>query len=197
MCSTRSRSRSPGFAVGKPDQHRYNIEPPALDSISTRLTWNPIPDLSAQVSWGYLHSPEQLEPNVNENRVTASFTYNKPFGEGNNWATTFAWGRKMNRPGPTLDGFLLESSVVLLDTHTLFGRAERVNEDEILGHVEPALVFTPTKSSLGYIYDFHLTEHVKLGIGGLGSRYIVPNGLNTAYGSDPTSFMAFVRVKIF
>src|SRR5207248_7360194 len=109
-----------GIRGREPDQHRYHIERPALDSISTRLTWNPFPDLSAQASWGYLRSPEQLEPNVNENRITASFTYNKPFGDGNNWATTFAWGRKMNRPGNDLDGFLLESSVVLLDTHTIF-----------------------------------------------------------------------------
>ena len=149
------------------------------------------------MSWGYLKSPEQLEPNVNENRITASLTYNKPF-DGNNWATTFAWGRKMLRPGHTLDGFLLESAVVFQDTHTVFGRAERVNEDELLGHAEhgPAPVFTPTKFSLGYIYDFQLAEHVKLGIGGLASRYIVPKGLDAAYGSDPTSFMTFIRLKI-
>jgi hypothetical protein len=188
-----------GFRGREPDQHRYNIEHPALDSISARLTWNPIPDLSAQASWGYLHSPEQLEPNVNENRITASVTYNKPFGDSNNWATTFAWGRKMNRPGHTLDGFLLESSAVFHDTHTLFGRAERVDEDELLGHIStsPAPIFTPTKFSLGYIYDFRLAEHVKLGIGGLASRYIVPNNLNAVYGSDPTSLMAFVRLKIY
>jgi hypothetical protein len=187
-----------GFRGREPDQHRYNIERPALDSIATRLTWNPTRDLSGQVSWGYLKSPEQLEPNVNENRVTASLTYNKPFGDGNNWATTFAWGRKMNRPGNTLDGFLLESAVVLQDTHTLFGRAERVNEDELLGHAEHAStpVFTPTKFSLGYIYDFQVAERVKLGIGGLASRYIVPKGLDAAYGSDPTSFMTFIRLKI-
>src|SRR5439155_11657192 len=110
--------------------------------------------------------------------------------------TTFAWGRKMNRPGHTLDGVLLESSVVLEDTNTIFGRAERVNEDELLGHIAPAPVFTPTKFSLGYIYDFHLAEHVKLGIGGLASRSIVPKGLDGAYGADPTSFMTFVRLKI-
>lgn len=187
-----------GFRGREPDQHRYNIEHPALDSVSTRLTWNPTPDLSGQVSWGYLKSPEQLEPNVNENRVTASLTYNKPLGEGNNWATTFAWGRKILHPGHTLDGFLLESAVVFQDTHTLFGRAERVNENELLGHLEtgPAPVSTPTKFSAGYIYDFHFAEHVKLGIGGLASRYIVPKGLDPAYGTDPTSFMTFVRLKI-
>ena len=99
---------------------------------------------------------------------------------------------------PQLSGFLLESAVVFQDTHTVFGRAERVNEDELLGHAEhgPAPVFTPTKFSLGYIYDFQLAEHVKLGIGGLASRYIVPKGLDAAYGSDPTSFMTFIRLKI-
>jgi len=186
-----------GFRGREPDQHRYDIETPALDSVSTRLSWNPTPDLSAQVSWGHLHSPEQLEPNVNENRLTASVIYNQQFGDGNNWATTLAWGRKMNHPGRTLDAFLLESAVVLADTPTIFGRAERVEEDELLGKVEPAPVFTPTKFSLGYIYDFHLAEHVKLGIGGLGSRYIVPKGLDAAYGSDPAAFMAFLRLKIY
>jgi hypothetical protein len=186
-----------GFRGREPDQHRYDIETPALDSVSTRLSWNPTPELSAQVSWGHLHSPEQLEPNVSEIRLTASVIYNKQFGDGNNWATTLAWGRKMNHPGHTLDAFLLESAVVLTDTHTIFGRAERVDEDELLGHVEAAPVFTPTKFSLGYIYDFHLAEHVKLGIGGLGSRYIVPKGLDAAYGSDPAAFMAFLRLKIY
>ena len=186
-----------GFRGREPDQFRYDIEHPALDSVSTRLSWNPIPELSAQVSWGHLHSPEQLEPNVNENRLTASIMYNKQFEDGNIWATTFAWGRKMNHPGHTLDGFLLESSALLADTHTIFGRAERVDEDELLGHSESAAIFTPTKFSVGYIYDFHLAEHVKLGIGGLGSRYIVPNGLDSVYGSNPTSFMAFVRLKIY
>jgi hypothetical protein len=95
------------FRGREPDQHRYDIETPGIDSVSSRLSWNPIPDLSAQVSWGYLKSPEQLQPNVNENRITASLIYNKPFDD-NNWATTFAWGRKINRPGHTLDGFLLE-----------------------------------------------------------------------------------------
>jgi hypothetical protein len=184
------------FRGREPDQNRYDIETPGLDSVSARLSWNPIPDLSAQVSWGYLRGPEQLEPNVNENRITASVIYNKPFDD-NNWATTFAWGRKVNRPGHTLDGFLLESALVLHDTHTIFTRAERVNEDELLGGSgASAPIFTPTKFTAGYIYDFHLADHLKLGIGGLASKYLVPSGLSAAYGSDPTSFMVFIRLKV-
>jgi len=85
MCSTSSNSRSPGFAGANPNQHRYNIEQPALDSVSTRLNLEPDPGPLGPGQLGYLHQPEQLEPDVNENRITASFTYNKPLGDGNNW----------------------------------------------------------------------------------------------------------------
>ena len=186
-----------GFRGREPDQFRYDIEAPALDSVAARLSWNPLPELSTQISWGHLHRPEQLEPDRDENRITGSFTYNKRFGPGSNWATTFAWGRKIDHPGHTLDGFLLESAVVFADTHTVFGRAERVQEDELVGHAEPAPVFTPSKFSLGYIYDFHLAEHLKLGIGGLASRYVVPKALDAAYGNDPTSLMGFIRLKVY
>jgi hypothetical protein len=183
------------FRGREPDQHRYDIEGPRLDSVSARLTFNPTPNWSLQTSWGYLKSPEQLTPNIDENRLTASGTYNLPFGD-NVWATTFAWGRKMNHPGHTLDGFLLESEVVLHDTHTFFARAERVAEDELFED-GPLLdqVFTVEKLSLGYIRDFHLDEHLKLGIGGLVSRYDYPSTLDRAYG-DPTSYMIFLRLKL-
>jgi hypothetical protein len=183
------------FKGREPDQHRYDIEGPRLDSVSARLTWNPTPNWSLQTSWGYLKSPEQLTPGIDENRVTASGTYNLPFGD-NVWATTFAWGRKMNHPGHTLDGFLLETELVLHDTHTIFARTERVTEDELFAEGPLAGgLYTVEKISLGYIRDVHLDDHLKLGIGGVVSRYDYPSALDRAYG-DPTSYMIFVRLKL-
>jgi hypothetical protein len=184
------------FRGREPDQHRYDIEGPKLDSVSTRLSYNPDPNWSLQASWGYLKGAEQLTPNIDENRLTASATYNRPFGD-NNWAMTFAWGRKTNHPGDTLDGFMVESAVVLHDTHTFFARAERVAEDELFEGASPlqGQTFTVSKISLGYIRDLHLDDHVKLGVGGLVSRYDFPGALNRAYG-DPTSFMIFLRLKV-
>lgn len=185
-----------GFRGREPDDHRFDIEPPKLDSYSTRLSYNPTPNWSFQTSWGFIKSGEQIEPNVNEDRVTASATYNKPFGD-NNWATTFVWGRKMNDPGHTLDGFLLESALVFDDTHTFFARAEHVEEDELFegGPLEGQI--TPiNKVSLGYIRDFHLAEHMKFGIGGLISRYAYPSQIDGDYGSEPTSYMVFMRLKL-
>jgi hypothetical protein len=185
------------FRGREPDQHRYDIEAPKLDSFSARFTWNPVRQLSMQVSYGRLHSPEQLAPEQNEDRLTASATYVQPFGDDNLWSTTFAWGRKMLRPGDTLDGYLLEGALLLRNTYTLFVRAERVAETE-LHHDVPALegrVFNVGKVSLGGIYDFYRTQHVKVGIGALVSRYDLPSELLPLYG-DPTSAMVFARLKV-
>src|SRR5438093_449457 len=90
------------FRGREPDQNRYDIESPKLDSHSFRLSLNPAPAWAFQVSYGRLNSPEQLEPEVDVDRTTASAMY---AGEwtGGRWETTVAWGRNRNRPGPTLD----------------------------------------------------------------------------------------------
>ncbi len=119
------------FRGREPDQYRYDIEQPALDSFAGRVSWNPVRELSLQVSYGHLNSPEQLEPAVNENRLTASAIYTTPFGDGHLWSTTAAWGRKMLSPGNSLDAYLLESSAILKNNWTLFMRAERVAENEL------------------------------------------------------------------
>jgi hypothetical protein len=190
------------FRGREPDQHRFDIEEPRLDSFSARLSWNPVRELSAQISWGRIHSPEQLEPDVNEDRITASATYTLPFGDNHVWSSTLAWGRKSMQPGDSFDAFLLESALILAKRYTLFLRAERIDSHELLhdlAGVDPALahVSVPVgKLSLGGIYDLPLADHVKFGIGGLISKYGVPAGLTPYYGSDPTSYMVFFRLKV-
>jgi hypothetical protein len=186
------------FTGREPDQFRWNFDEAKFDSGSGRLTFNPLPNWSIQASYGYLRSPEQLAPARDEHRITASATYNKPFGD-NNWATTAAWGRRIGQPGDTLDGFLLESAVTLAERHTFFGRVERVDENELFDHDSPfeGKRFTVNKASLGYIYDIPIVEHLKFGIGGLGSVSVLPDhDLNESYGGNRFSYMAFVRLKI-
>ncbi len=186
------------FRGREPDQYRYDIERPTLDSFAGRVSWNPARELSLQVSYGHLNSPEQLVPTVNEDRITASAIYTTPFGDGHLWSTTVAWGRKMLRPGDTLDAYLIESSAILKSNVTLFMRAERVAENELTDDI-PGLegkVSTVNKISAGGIYDLLRTKHAKFGIGGLASRYMLPGDLKTEYGRDLTSFMVFGRLKL-
>jgi hypothetical protein len=184
------------FNGREPDQNRWDFDSARLDSGSARLTWNPDTNWSLQVSSGYLHSSEQLEPELNQRRTTASATYNYPFANGN-WQTTLAWGRDNDSPGKTLDAFLLESAVSW-DRHTFFGRAENVAKDDLFAQPNPLFghTFQVSKFSFGYIYDFPLSDHLKLGLGALGSVYALPNALEPAYSNSPTSFMLFARVKL-
>jgi hypothetical protein len=188
------------FRGREPDQERYDIEAPRLDSASVRLSWNPAPDWSLQASFGHLRSPEQLAPDTDEDRATASATWNRPLGAGANLATTFAWGRKMEQPGPSLDGFLLESELTFGGLNTVFARAERVAENELFDDAaaSPLLgrVFTVDQLTLGYIRDVAVAPHVKLGLGGLVTRYAYPAVLDSAYGGDPTSFLLFLRARL-
>jgi hypothetical protein len=200
------------FTGREPDQNRTNIESPKMDSWSLRASWQPAPDWSFQVSHGYLHSPEQLEPNVNDRRTTASAMYNRPLPAGN-WQTTFAWGRNDRTPGTSTNSFLLESAATR-DRHTVFGRVERQQNDELFGDagaapageasagdppvsdIRAGRVFDVGKVSLGYIYDFVHHANLRSGVGLLGSVAFVPGELKSVYGDDPVSGMAFLRVRM-
>ena len=187
------------FTGREPDQSRWDIETPKMDSQSARITVNPTDDWSLQVSYGHLNSPEQLEPDVDQQRLTASATYNRRFGpaDRDNWQTTFAWGRDINEPGHTLDAFLLESAVNVDHTHTIFGRFANVEKDELFTEPSPLAgsIFRVNKLSLGYIYDFPQTHGVQFGVGALGSIHFIPGALEATYGDTPTSYMLFARAR--
>lgn len=141
-------------------------------------------------------------PTVDENRLTASLSYTKPFNAGDLWATTLAWGRKYDTPGNTLDGNLAESELIFKNGITLFTRAERVQNDELLERDEMVMgpvtlqpVYTVSKVSVGGIYDFVHTQNMKFGLGAFVSRYGIPDALKSDYG-DPTSYTIFARLKI-
>ena len=189
------------FTGREPDEKRWNIERPRMDSWSVRVTINPTANLSAQVSHGSLKSPEGLRPEEDVRRTTASLTWNLPLGEDRNWQSTFAWGR--NDPsgggvGPTTDAFLLDSALQL-GRWTVFGRAETVDKDELFGddRGDPLAgrVFGVGKLSLGGYRSIPIGK-LALDLGGLVSKYDLPRDMRPRYGSDPTSVMLFTRIRI-
>jgi hypothetical protein len=184
------------FNGREPDEHRWGFDKPRLDSASARLSWNPTENWAAQVSYGSIKAPEQLEPGVNQHRTTASVSYNRPLAHGN-WQTTLAWGRNDFQPGPSIDAWLLESAVNW-NRHTVFARAERDQKNELFEAPSPleGEVFNVGKLSVGYIYDIPVAEHLSLGLGALGSVYDLPPRIEPFYGSSPASWMGFVRLKI-
>lgn len=185
------------FRGREPDEDRWDIEAPRIDSYATRLSYNPTQAWALQASYGHLDSPEQLEPEVDADRVTVSASYHKAWGR-QHWQTTAAWGRNRNDPGRDLDGVLIETLLNIQKTHTLFGRVETVEKNELFeeGDALHGKSFTVHKASLGYIYDFPEWREVQWGIGGLGSLHFLPNRIESAYDQTPFSFMVFVRAKL-
>ena len=188
------------FNGREPDPWRWNIETRSFDSWSARFSYNPVAELSMQVSYGDLKSPEQLEPAVRVKRTTASATYHASSTDAQ-WATTLAWGRNV-RTGPSTNasepGWLLESTYTLRDTHTLFARAEQVRNSELVAEGQPlhGQEFRIRKLSVGYIHDFLRTGPVKWGVGGLVGVTDAPSELKSSYGSRPRSYMAFLQGRL-
>jgi hypothetical protein len=184
------------FTGREPDQFRWNFDPIRLDSWSARLSWNPGPNWALQASYGFIKSPEQLEPDQDQRRITASATYNRPLSHGN-WQTTFAWGQNQDAPGPILNAYLLESTI-RWDRHTLFSRAENDQKNELFGLGSPLAgrVFDVSTLSIGYIYDVPIAKHLSLGLGALGSVYGLPSAITPFYGSQPASYMTFLRLAL-
>jgi long-subunit fatty acid transport protein len=178
------------FTGREPDQNRYDFDTPKFDSTAVRLSWNPDENWSLQASWGYLKSPEQLEPDLNENRFTASATYVKPLGENSSFAATLAWGLKKESNGTDLNGVIAEAEYKPAELWTLFTRAEWVQNSELdaLGRKLEASQIT-----VGGIKDWRVDEHWKFGVGALYAFDFAPHAV-PGYGGNPHGTMAFVRV---
>ena len=184
------------FNGREPDEHRWDVDPLRLNSASGRLSWNPNASWAFQVSYGFIKEPEQLEPGVSQHRVTASAIYNKKLEHGN-WQTTLAWGQNNQQPGPTSNAYLLETAASWY-AHTIFARVEEAQKNELFAEGDPlhGRMFDVAQFSLGYVYDIPVGQHLSLGLGAVGSVYDLPSALDTAYGSNPNSYMLFVRVKL-
>jgi hypothetical protein len=186
------------FRGREPDQDRWDIESPKLDSHSFRLSANPTEHWALQASYGRLHSPEQLEPEVDQDRTTASAMYDGTFGDTGQWEGTVAWGRNRNRPGHLLDAFTAEAAASFGQRHVVFARAERVEKDELLDETDPRAgqVFDVGELTAGYRMDFWNREPWVAGLGIAGTLSIVPRELRDVYGRTPASFLVFLHAAI-
>ena len=186
------------FRGREPDEDRYDIERPELDSWAIRGSWNPSPEWSLQASYADVTAPEQLEPDEDETKWSASAIHARRLGAEGWWSSTLAWGRKINDHDESKDAWLLETAISPNDRWTVFARAERIETDELLpgaggGHGD---LHTVSKASFGAVHDWRLAEHVRLGVGALYSLNRVPDALEPVYGGDPDGGMVFVRLKI-
>ncbi|WP_255568053.1 hypothetical protein [Brevundimonas sp. PAMC22021] len=194
----RFKIEASAFKGREPDEDRWDIEAPRLDSWSVRGSFNPTPEWALQISYADVAAPEQLEPDEDQTKWSASAIHTRRFGRDGWWSSTLAWGRKANDHDESNDAWALETALQPDDRWTFFGRAEWIETDELVpgtggGH---GPLYTVAKASVGVLHDWRLRRNVKFGLGGLYSINRVPGPLEPLYGGDPDGAMLFVRLKI-
>ncbi|MBN8825543.1 MULTISPECIES: hypothetical protein [unclassified Spirosoma] len=189
------------FTGREPDENRYNFDKPRFDSYSYRLSINPSPSLALQFSQGFLHSPEDLHPNENVTRTTASILHSKGLGPDRYITSAFVWGRNTH-DGEGDNSFLAESSLQLKRI-ALYGRYENVGKTaEELGIIDPGfsgipahtpLVINNLTLGLNYRITRQLNSDLVLGAQVTGS--VPDKWLRPLYGKTPISGEIYLRLS--
>jgi hypothetical protein len=197
------RIEASGFHGREPDEFRWDINSGAVDSWSTRLTVQPGQNWSAQYSFAHLTSPEDLHPDEDVQRMTASITYNRPLARGG-WVSTLLWGRnRVVETGQVFNGYLAESTLQFSDRNRIWGRIENLDRTSelLLGkQPEPAgfneqLLARIQAYTVGYDHDFPLLPGLSTALGGQVSFYAKPDFLSSIYGEHPAGAILFIRVR--
>ncbi len=181
------------FTGREPDQYRFNLDTPKLDSTSVRLTWQVSNDLTAQASWAHQISPEQLDPDEDLQRRSLSVDYNHAFTTGTLYST-LAYGRKEieHSSDKASDAYVFENTFKFNEKWMALGRYERVYNDELVD----TGAYWVAKTEVGAIRTFALGHNMTLGLGLVRQFNTVPNALKPVYGDHPNGTVGFVQLKI-
>jgi hypothetical protein len=191
------RLEASGFHGREPDEFRWNIDSGKLDSWSTRLTVQPGKNWSAQYSFAHLTSPEQLHPEEDVQRMTASVMHNHPLAAGH-WATTLLWGRNHSLAShESSNGYLAESTLQFAHKNYVWGRVENVDRTTELLPVgfDESFLARVQAYSIGYDRDVKLVSWLATAVGAQATLYHAPAFLSAAYGEHPAGVVVFFRVR--
>jgi hypothetical protein len=191
LAGTHWQVEASAFRGREPDESRWDIETPKLDSWSVRATWTPSPNWAVSLSHGYLKEPEVTHPGENERRTIGAVSY-----ADTQLAATIAYSHKVHG-GDAHDALLAEATWDITPRHAVFGRIETVDNQELFIAPDPLAgrSFTVTKATLGYGYTIPIGAF-GLTLGGTASLYAKPVALDAAYGRNPKSFTLFVKLAL-
>ena len=208
------------------DKNHFIIHKPKLDSFCGRLTTIFPYNLSAQISYGFLNSPEIVEPEINKKRLVVSLGWFKEF-EDSYLQTMFGFAQNKHIPGNTTKGLIAEFLYNFKRNHSLFLRGELLETDELFhdehGHshnqdnfnhchkhdvnckrkngleIDRELfdkIFNVGRISSGYLYKFPPMDHIRFGLGCSGNISIIPEKLKPIYGNHPLSYYIYAQFEL-
>jgi hypothetical protein len=197
--STKFKIEASTFTGREPNEARYNFDPATLDSRSGRGSWNPNAFVSAQISYGFITSPEAIAPDVNVRRTSASVLYTHPISSEAFWTHAWVFGQNNDTNGEHSNAFLYETEY-RRGANAVFGRAEYVQKsavDLVLPRSFGAGLYAIGAFTGGLVRDLPLGKNDSHG--GLGLAITLntkPATLTPVYGlASPISFLAFYRLR--
>lgn len=187
------------FNGREPDEHRTDFDFRDLDSYGVRLSFNPSPHLALNASFGFLKSPEELEPEVSQDRIGASVLFHRVRGM-REWSLGAIYGANRHSDSPGFEhSVVLESTLRLAERTSLFGRVSFVQKSA----VDLAITGIPADESfnlatltLGAERDLAQGHGAVLGLGGRASVSLIPADLESAYGTRlPGGIALYFRIQ--
>jgi hypothetical protein len=200
-----ARIEASGFHGREPNEFRWDIDQGKVDSWATRLTIQPGKNWSGQYSYARITSPEALFPDENQERMTASIMYNRPFQNGN-WSNTAVWGRTRSlQDNAILNSYLFESLARFRTRNYAWTRIENADRSNelIIGEnpLPPGFLEKPIGHVQAYTFgfdrDFDLIPDLASALGAQVTTYGVPDILRPIYGAHPVGVAMFIRLRPF
>ena len=194
---SRVKLEASDFTGREPDENRYSFDRPRFDSYSSRLSFNPDADNALQVSYGFIKNAEG--DGADQNRVTASWLFNRPLGEDANVTTALVFGQNDLTTEGRTNSYLAEADYQR-GRDTFFTRMENIQksghelvlpEEDLQGRK-----FTLGAYTVGYVRDLTHGQGIDTGLGFAVTADTHPSALDADYGGGtPLSFQIYLRLR--
>jgi hypothetical protein len=187
------------FNGREPDQNRWDFDFGRLDSVSGRVWYRPNGQWEFQVSSGHLTAPEELEPDHDVTRSTASGSWLNRNGSELT-AITVGFGRNDTAQGAR-SGLFAEGARQT-DEYTMYTRFEAVQvetavlqTDMIADGASMDARDTVAAFTFGGVRNILQWHGFEGGLGADITLYAVPGPLQPMYSRHPVSFHVFFRLR--
>ena len=194
------------FHGREPNENRWNIDQGKPDSFSSRVTLAVDSRLVGQFSIGRINNREELEPDLDTLRMTASVQQGRRFSRGH-ISTSVIWGRNKDMHGHDariFNAYTVESTLNFLTRNWIWTRIESADRDRTLLVGENPAALRIEEDPIGRVQDYTFgyerdlpvrLPSVNLGLGIQATTYGLPSQLKPVYGSHPVGFSVFLHLR--